>query len=116
MPYMMASDDLKEFLRSIEEDYVQYAESLHKGTFTKRAELSAADEVELEALTVPKGAAGLINKAAQEQIAGMQSQILCYSPNHLLLLITLCQIFLDFLCLRDHHNQLPMMSLSRSLT
>ncbi len=66
---MMASDDLKEFLRSIEEDYVQYAESLHKGTFTKRAELSAADEMELEALTVPKGAAGLIIKGQCQFLA-----------------------------------------------
>ncbi len=53
------------FLRSIKEEYVQYAELLHEGNFTNKAELSAADKWELEALKVPKGAAGLIIKAAQ---------------------------------------------------
>ncbi|CAL8463554.1 g3088 [Coccomyxa elongata] len=61
----MALNKLKEFLRSINEDYVRYAEHLHQGTFTNKAELSAADRSDLEALTVPKGAAGLIIQAAK---------------------------------------------------
>ncbi len=61
----MASEELKEFLRSIDEDYVQYAELLHEGTYTNKAELSAADKTDLVALKVPLGAAGLIIKTAQ---------------------------------------------------
>ena len=56
----MASNDLKEFLRGVDPDYEQYAERLHQGTFTKKAELGAADKADLEALGIPKGAAGLL--------------------------------------------------------
>ena len=61
----MASQELIEFLRSLKEDYVQYAQVLHEGTYTDRAELSAAQVPDLQALGVPKGAAGLIIKAAE---------------------------------------------------
>ena len=61
----MASNDLKKFLRGMDPSYEQYAERLHQGTFTKKAELGAADKADLEALGNPKDAAGLIIKAAQ---------------------------------------------------
>ncbi|KAK9819629.1 hypothetical protein WJX72_000463 [[Myrmecia] bisecta] len=61
----LASEELKEFLRSIKAEYVQYAELLHEGTFTDKAELSGADKTDLVALGVPNGAAGLIIRTAQ---------------------------------------------------
>ena len=61
----MASDDLKDFLRGVDPDYELYAQRLHEGTFTKKAELGAADKADLEALRIPKGAAGLIIQAAK---------------------------------------------------
>ncbi|CAL8466446.1 g5982 [Coccomyxa elongata] len=61
----MASQELIGFLRSVDEKCAQYAQLLQAGTFTDRLELSAADKFDLEALGVPKGAAGLIMEAAQ---------------------------------------------------
>ena len=61
----MASERLIQFLRSVNEKYEEYAQLLHKGNFTNERELSAAGRSELEALGVPKGAAGAIRNAAQ---------------------------------------------------
>lgn len=62
----MASLELIEFLRSVNVNYAQYAQILHEGTYTIRGELSAAERSDLEALGMPKGAAGLIIKAAEK--------------------------------------------------
>ncbi len=64
-----ASQALIDFLQSVDGEYVQYAQLLHAGTFTNRAELGAADESDLEDLGVPKDAAGHIIKAAK--VAGV---------------------------------------------
>ena len=61
----MASSQLVEFLRSVDQTYAQYAQLLYEGTYTNKGELSAADKPDLVALGVPTGAAGLIIKAAQ---------------------------------------------------
>ncbi len=61
----MASPELTEFLRSVDEELAQYAQLLYEVTFTNKEELGAADMSDLEALGVPNGAAGSIIKAAQ---------------------------------------------------
>ncbi len=78
----------KEFLRIIDEDYVRYADRLHEGSFTNRSKLSAPDNLDLKALTVPKGPAGLITQKAQRadlQVGG--ESFGCSSLRSLLLLL-----------------------------
>ncbi len=60
----MASQELKNFLRRVNTEYLVHADALHQGEFTNQAELGAADRADLENLGVPKGAAGLIIKEA----------------------------------------------------
>ncbi len=61
----MASEALKAFLSSINIEYLQYADAIHHGTFTTPLEIGAAKREDLEALQVPKGAAGAIVAAAK---------------------------------------------------
>ncbi len=56
----MASQELKDFLSSVNPTYLDYADSIYEGEFTSKAELGAADRKDLQALKIPKGAAGLI--------------------------------------------------------
>jgi hypothetical protein len=61
----MASNELKAFLRSINQRYVQYADQLHNASFTDVRELAAASPKVLEERAhVPIGPAGAIVKAA----------------------------------------------------
>jgi hypothetical protein len=61
----MASNELKAFLQSINQRYVQYADQLHIASFTDVTELAAASpEVLEERAHVPIGPAGAIVKAA----------------------------------------------------
>jgi hypothetical protein len=61
----MASNELKAFLRSIDESYEQYADQLHDASFTMVIELAAASPELLELRAkVPIGAAGAIVKTA----------------------------------------------------
>ena len=43
---------------------MHYADAIYDGEFTSQAELGAADRADLQALGIPKGAAGLIIAAA----------------------------------------------------
>ena len=61
----MASQELKSFLGSIHSGYLEYAHAIHEGEFTSQAELGAADRSDLQALGIPKGAAGLIIATAR---------------------------------------------------
>ena len=63
----MASEKLKNFLRKVDEDedYSPYAEVLHVGKFTTKAQLGAASREQLITLGIPDGAAGLIVQAAK---------------------------------------------------
>ena len=61
----MASGKSTEFLRSVDVEYEEYDHNLHEGTFTNKGKFTAADESELEAFGVLKGAAGLNKKTAQ---------------------------------------------------
>jgi hypothetical protein len=61
----MASNELKAFLGSIDQRYVQYADQLHLASFTDVKELAAASPERLEQrANVPIGPAGAIVKAA----------------------------------------------------
>ena len=64
---VMASEKLKDFLRKVDEDedYSPYAELLHVGKFTTKAQLGAASREQLIAIGIPDGAAGLIIQAAK---------------------------------------------------
>ncbi len=61
----MASQELKTFLSSVNFGYLDYADAIYEGEFTSQAELGAADRADLQALGIPKGAAGLIIAAAR---------------------------------------------------
>ncbi len=61
----MASEELKTFLCSVDRRYLQYADVKHHGEFTSQPELGSADRIDLQALGIPKGAAGLIVAAAR---------------------------------------------------
>ncbi len=61
----MASQELKTFLGSVDSRYLQYADVIHQGEFTSQAELGSADRTDLQALGIPKGAAGLVVTAAR---------------------------------------------------
>ena len=61
----MASNELKAFLRTIDESYEQYADQLHVASFTKVKELAAASPEHLRSeANVPIGPACAIVKAA----------------------------------------------------
>lgn len=61
----MASQKLKSFLSIVQIGYLHYADAIYDGEFTSQAELGAADRADLQALGIPKGAAGLIIAAAR---------------------------------------------------
>ena len=61
----MASQELKTFLTSINLGYLDYADAIYEGEFTNQAELGTAERIDLQALGVPKCAAGLIIAAAR---------------------------------------------------
>ena len=61
----MASQNLKSFLSSVNSGYLHYADAIYDSEFTSQAELGAADRADLQALGIPKGAAGLIIAAAR---------------------------------------------------
>ena len=61
----MASQELKSFLSSVKVGYLEYADGIHQGEFISQAELGAADRSDLQALGIPKGAAGLIIATAR---------------------------------------------------
>ena len=61
----MASQELKAFLTSVDSGYLDYADAIYEGEFTRQAELGAADRADLQALGIPMGAAGLIIAVAQ---------------------------------------------------
>ena len=73
----MASQELRAFLSSIDNRYVDHADAIHKGEFTNQAELAAADRTDLEKLGIPKGAAGLIIAAAGGK-GDLHADILCF--------------------------------------
>ena len=60
----MAAQELGAFLSSIDGRYVDHADAIYRCEFINQAELAAADHTDLEELGIPKGAAGLIIKAA----------------------------------------------------
>ncbi|KAL0035679.1 hypothetical protein WJX79_007913 [Trebouxia sp. C0005] len=74
----MASQNLKSFLSSVNSGYLHYADAIYDSEFTSQAELGAADRADLQALGIPKGAAGLIIAAARG--AGRQISLLYISP------------------------------------
>ena len=82
----MASQELKTFLSSVNFGYLDYADAIYEGEFTSQAELGAADRADLQALGIPKGAAGLIIAAARG--AGNSVVALHYQP---LVVCTACQ-------------------------
>ena len=61
----MASQELKSFLSHVNFRYLHYTDAIYDGEFTSQAELGAADRADLQALSIPKGAAGLIIAAAR---------------------------------------------------
>ena len=64
----MASQELKIFLSSINWRYLDYADAIYEGEFTSQAELGAAERTDLQALGIPKGAAGLIIAVLHAQV------------------------------------------------
>ncbi len=61
----MASQELRAFLSSVDSSYVNHADTLHNGQFTRMVELAATDRSDLMELGIPKGAAGAIIAAAR---------------------------------------------------
>ncbi len=76
----MASQELKTFLSSVNFGYLDYADAIYEGEFTSQAELGAADRADLQALGIPKGAAGLIIAAARGAGDSVVALLFHYQP------------------------------------
>ncbi len=92
----MASQELKSFLGGVNLKYLAYADAIFEGEFTSQAELGAADRTDLQALGIPKGAAGLIVAAARGAGDSFVALLFHYQP------LVVCTAFQHCdLCLED---------------
>jgi len=64
-PVEMASEKLKCFLRSVSLAYLEFADAIHEGGITSKAELGAVERTDLQTLGIPLGAAALIIATAR---------------------------------------------------
>ena len=62
----------RSFLSSVNFGYLDYAEAIYEGEVNSQAELGAAERADLQALGIPKGAAGLIVAGADNFVTSMR--------------------------------------------
>jgi len=97
-PVEMASEELKIFLSSVSSAYLKFADAIHEGGITSKAELGAVERTDLQALGIPLGAAALITATARG--SGDSFGTLLFS----------CVNIMIFVC----HNLLPKQNLLHS--